>query len=97
LLLIFVSDICAPYGFVTDECILLPLVFFAMHRAIEPLRSFVFLAIINTIALAEVFSKIDINTPYYLWTAPAWLGWFLYSRRKTAFLAKRAGAPTSAT
>ncbi len=85
LLLLLVSDVCAPYGFFPDECILLPLVLAGLYRAIEPGRAFVLLIIIDTIALAEVFSNVAIISPYYLWTAPAWLGWFLYATGKAAF------------
>jgi Glycosyltransferase family 87 len=96
LLLLFFSDVCAPYGFVNDECILLPLLFFGLYRAIDPKRSFMLFAIVNVIALAETLSQVDINSPYYLWTAPAWLGWFLYSRGKSAFLVEPADARTGA-
>jgi hypothetical protein len=27
----------------------------------------------------EVFAKIPMASAYYLWTAPAWLGWYLYA------------------
>ncbi len=80
LMLLFVSDVCAPYGYFTDECILLPFVLAGLYRAIESGRSWIPLAIINAAALIEVYAQVNIISPWYLWTAPAWLGWYLYAR-----------------
>lgn len=79
LLLLLVSAACAPYGFFTDECILLPYVLAGLYRAEESRRSFLPLALFNGVALIEIFGGVDINSPYYLWSTPAWLAWYLFA------------------
>jgi hypothetical protein len=79
LLVLLVSAACAPYGFFTDECILLPYVLAGVYQAAEARRSFLPLIVINAVALIELFANINIISPYYLWTTPAWLAWYLYA------------------
>ncbi|HEX4030841.1 MAG TPA: glycosyltransferase family 87 protein [Terracidiphilus sp.] len=79
--LLLVSDVCAPYGYFTDECILLPFILAAFYRATASGRSFLPLALINAAALIEVLAGVNIISPYFLWTTPAWLGWYLYAVR----------------
>jgi hypothetical protein len=82
LLLLLVSDFCAPYGYFTDECILLPFILAGLYHAEKLQRSVLVLAVINVAALIEVFSDVNIISPWYLWTVPAWFTWYLYSTRK---------------
>ena len=79
LFLLFISDVCAPYGFFTDECILLPFILAGLYRAKNVDRAFPLLMLINGAAFIEVLAKVNIISPYYLWTTPAWLGWYLYA------------------
>jgi hypothetical protein len=81
LLLLLVSDVCAPYGYFTDECILLPFILAGLYHSTKMQRSILVLAAINLAALIEVFSEVNIISPWYLWTAPAWFTWYLYSTR----------------
>lgn len=83
LVLLVVSDVCAPYGYFTDECILLPFVLAGLYCAVERKRSFIPLAIIDAVALVEVYTQVNIISPWYLWTVPAWVGWYLYATRET--------------
>lgn len=82
LLLLLVSDICAPYGYFTDECILLPFILAGLYHSTKPQRSILVLAVINLAALVEVFADVNIISPWYLWSAPAWFIWYSYSTRK---------------
>jgi hypothetical protein len=81
LLLLLVSVACAPYAFFFDETILLPAVLVALYRAAQSGRSLLPLAIIAGAALIEVLAVVQITSPFYLWTAPAWLAWYLYATR----------------
>lgn len=83
LLLLLVSDACAPYGAFTDECILLPLVLAGLYRAAESKRSSIPLWLANGAALVELFAKVNIISPYYLWSVPAWLAWYFYAGHKS--------------
>ncbi|MFZ0301994.1 MAG: glycosyltransferase family 87 protein [Terracidiphilus sp.] len=85
LVVVLVSDVCAPYGFFTDECILLPFILAGLYRATRLQRSVLVLAVLNVAALIEVFNDVNIISPWYLWTVPAWVTWYWYStRRRTA-------------
>ena len=88
LFLLFISDVCAPYGFFTDECILLPFILAGLYRARNVDRAFPLLMLINGAAFIEVLAKVNIISPYYLWTTPAWLGWYLYATGRIGGQAK---------
>lgn len=81
LILLVVSDVCAPYGYFTDECILLPFVLAGLYCAAESKRSWLPLAVIDAAAIVEAYAQVNIISPWYLWTVPAWVGWYLYATR----------------
>jgi hypothetical protein len=84
LLLLVVSDVCAPYGYFTDECILLPFVLAGLYASVGAKRSIVPLAILDAVAIIEVVAQVNIISPWYLWSVPAWVGWYFYATRKPA-------------
>jgi hypothetical protein len=79
MLLLIVSIMVAPYAWFTDEAVLLPAILVSLYRASEARRSLIPYGCIAGAALIEVFAGAGINTGYYLWTTPAWLGWYLYA------------------
>jgi hypothetical protein len=81
LLILLVSAVCTPYAWYTDEAMLLPAVLAGVYVAVESRHSLIPLAIFAGAALVETFANVQITTPYYLWTTPAWLGWYLYATR----------------
>jgi len=83
LLELIVSVICAPYSWHTDETILIPTIMAGLYRAQDADRSLLPFALIAGAEFVELFNGFWMNTPYYLWTGPAWLAWFLYATRKT--------------
>jgi len=78
LLLLLVGAVCTPYGFLPDESLLLPAILAGVFRSRElklPLWP------VGVLAVAEVLELgvgATIVSPAYLWTAPAWLVWYLY-------------------
>jgi Glycosyltransferase family 87 len=100
LLLLLVSVMCTPFGWFTDESILLPAVLAGLYRAVDSRRSLVPLALIAGIALIEALAAVQITSPYYLWTTPAWLAWYLYATGRIGASAKSmridAGIPDQA-
>jgi hypothetical protein len=97
LILLVVSDICAPYGYFTDECILLPFVLAGVYAASEWKRSFLPIAILDAAAIIEVYSQVNIISPWYLWSVPAWVGWYIYATRRTGKKAPPAEASGART
>jgi hypothetical protein len=83
-LLMPVSVLVAPYSWLMDQAILIP----ALLHAAYLTRSRSLVAIL---ALASAVLEVGIlrgpsvtHSPFYLWTAPAWLAWYLYAIRGTA-------------
>ncbi len=79
LLVLLVSAICTPFGWFFDESMLLPAVLAGVYRAVETRRSLWPLAWIAGAALAEVLAGVQVTSPFYLWTTPAWLFWYLWA------------------
>ena len=79
LLLLLVSAICTPYAFFSDEAMLLPAVLGAVYAAQDRDRSLIPFGVVAGAALIEVFASVKMTSPFYLWTVPAWLGWYLYA------------------
>jgi hypothetical protein len=75
LLLLTVSVLVAPYAWFTDEAVLLPAILAGLYQASR--RSLLVFSFIAGIALIEVLSGVQMPSGFYLWTAPAWLMWYL--------------------
>lgn len=78
-LLLLVGALTVPYGFVYDESALLPAVLAGAYRCIESRRPTWLLALFAGVGTLELMIPIQIVSRYYLWTAPAWLCWYLYA------------------
>jgi len=78
---LLVSSACTPYGWFTDEAVLLPAVLVGGYRAVDRGRSLIPIAVVAAIALVEVTAFRHIDSTHYLWTVPAWLGWYAYATR----------------
>ncbi len=79
-LLILVSLVAAPYCWFYDQCLAIP----ALLEGAYTTRS---RNMLTVLALAIFVMDIEICavrvvSPLYLWTAPAWLAWYLWARRK---------------
>ena len=81
LLVLAVSAMCAPYGWFFDESVLLPVVLAALLRARAAGRPLWPLGLAAGVAFLEVQQAVNVMSPYYLWTTPAWLGCYLYAAR----------------
>jgi hypothetical protein len=79
LLVLLVSALCTPYGWFTDESMLLPAVLAGLYRTVDSRRSLLPLGLISGVAWIEVLVPVQLTSPYYLWTTPAWLAWYLYA------------------
>jgi hypothetical protein len=97
LLVLLVSAVCTPYGFFFDEVVLFPAVLAALYRAEESGRPLLPFALIAGGALCELLMGPGMTTPYYLWTTPAWLGWYLYATRSKRVSAQEADHPAAQT
>jgi Glycosyltransferase family 87 len=80
---LLLSAVCTPYAWFTDEAILLPALLFAVYRATDAGRSLLPIAAFAFAALIEVCAFGHIASTHYLWTVPAWVGWYLYATWRT--------------
>ncbi len=79
MLLMLVTILASPYGFFSDEIVLLPSIVFALTFPATRKYSGEILLVINSIALIIVLAAhAALSSHAYLWTPLAWLAWFLY-------------------
>lgn len=78
-LLMLVSIFVAPFGWIFDQSLAIPAILFAASR--NPSRILLaVLAIVYMLIEVEIVSPFDLHSAAYLWTAPAWLVWYLFAR-----------------
>ena len=83
-----VSILTTPYGWLTDEVVLLPAILFAamcIFVGKQKLRvtTKIVLAIfgfLNWIMLLLVASQIPLQSGIYFWSSLLWLAWYFYGR-----------------
>jgi hypothetical protein len=81
--LLLVSVLVAPYAWFTDETILVPAILAGLYRARKADRSLLPFGCLAAVALLEVLFNVPLTSGLYLWTAPAWLAWYLFAVRGT--------------
>ncbi|MGA7830118.1 MAG: glycosyltransferase family 87 protein [Terracidiphilus sp.] len=75
-LILLVSLLAAPYSWVYDDCIAIP----ALLHGAYITKSRILLAVAacaSVIIEAELLTGVEIQTYFYLWTAPTWLLWYV--------------------
>jgi hypothetical protein len=79
--LMLVSVLVAPYTWLMDQAILIP----ALLQGVYLTRSrglIAVLALASAVIQIGIFHEIPILiSPLFIWTAPAWLAWYLYAVR----------------
>jgi hypothetical protein len=92
-LVLMVSVVCAPYSWVSDQCLLLPAVFAALFQSTSRGRILLLFLLIDAVALFQVMELSSMTSWWFVWMAPAWLLWYLYAipSRKDGVLAAAAG------
>jgi hypothetical protein len=95
LLVIAVSLVCAPYAWFTDEAILFPAILAGIYAREKSTPAWVLLGLITAGCLVGVFRAIQLPSEFYLWTAPAWLGWYVYATRGGSGAITPASQPSS--
>jgi hypothetical protein len=78
MLVMLVTVAASPYGWFTDEAVLLPSIAFALVHSRMRRISFSILLGLNTIALYLVIGRhASLSSAAYIWTPLAWLLWFI--------------------
>ena len=80
MLLMLVTVITSPYGWFTDEIVLLPAIIFALNLPRNrAYAGWALLAINAVAALVYTAFGASLESPFLIWTPAAWLAWFLYA------------------
>lgn len=82
LLVMVVSVACSPYSWYTDQAVLFPAVVVGLSESEKSIRSLVLFALIAGIGLYAMIADIKLTSSFFVWTAPAWLLWYVYARRE---------------
>ncbi len=83
MLLVLITVLASPYGWLMDEIVLLPSVIFALSLPERREYSgWILLSINGLAALVYTVAGASLESPYLIWTPIAWLGWFLYATSK---------------
>ena len=80
LLLLVVSMACAPYSWYTDQAMLLPPIVAGLNESEKSVRSLLSFAVVAGIGLIAMVVDIKLTSGFFVWTAPAWLIWYVYAR-----------------
>jgi hypothetical protein len=86
-LLVLVSLAAAPYAFPYDQSLAIPAVLYGVYTTRKRSLLVVLTVILALIGIEAIFVRI--TSPYYLWSAPVWLAWYLFAR---AFSGERTAA-----
>lgn len=81
MLVLLVSELCAPHAWFTDEVMVLPAILAGIYRTDQEGRSLLPFGLVAGVALLEVMAQAPLTSIDYIWTAPAWLAWYLYTSR----------------
>lgn len=84
MLVLLVSVACTPYSWYCDQALLFPAVLVGLYADENSTASLASFCVIAVAGLIGLLAKISLASAFYIWTAPAWLLWYLYATRKKA-------------
>lgn len=82
LLVLLVSCACTPYSWYSDQAMLFPAVLAGLQRAEKSIPALAIFVAIAAAGLVGFVAQIPMTSAFYIWTAPAWLLWYLFAARK---------------
>lgn len=88
MVLMLVTVMASPYGWFTDEVVLLPSLIFALNLPQQRKYAVWLLLAVNIAAFAVTQigasgSGFALETPFLVWTPTAWFAWFLYATHRS--------------
>jgi hypothetical protein len=75
--LMLVSVLVSPYGWLTDQALVIPALLVGIYRATSREQLGTLALASATIEIAQT-ATLGMHSAFYLWTTPFWLGWYLY-------------------
>jgi hypothetical protein len=93
MLLILVTVMASPYGWFTDQVVLLPAIIFALNLPEKRKYAGWILLAVNAIAvIVYTATGASLETAFLIWTPLAWFAWFLYATIQPAHDGQRSTA-----
>ena len=80
-LVLLVAMAATPYEWFTDQALLFPALLVGLYRAQHSVRALLLFGLIALGGLVGFVLQIPLTSAFYVWTAPAWLAWYLYASR----------------
>lgn len=82
LVLLAVAVACTPYSWYTDQSVLIPAVITGLQKSEKSGRALLLFVFLFGLGMISLMSLIRLRSALYVVTAPAWVVWYLYARRK---------------
>lgn len=82
LLVLMTGVVCAPYSFFPDQALLFPVILAGIDAAQKSVSAWTLLALLSLGCLPAAIVPYQLVSPFYLWTAPAWMLWYLFATWK---------------
>ena len=92
LLVLLAGLVCTPYSFFTDQALLFPVILAGIDAARKSVAAWTLLALLALGCLPGAIVPYQLPSPFYLWTAPAWMIWYLFATRKRTLPTQSASA-----
>lgn len=81
-LLMIVSVVVAPYSWGLDQTVMLPALMHALYQNRSRGLAAIFALLSAVISMANFLGVPIGSVAWYVWTAPAWLAWFLFAAHR---------------
>jgi Glycosyltransferase family 87 len=81
--LMLVSILVSPYGWLTDQTLVIPGLLVGIYRATSREQLAVLAFASAAIEIAQM-AMLGMHSHFYLWTTPFWLAWYLYVSMKAS-------------
>ncbi len=82
LLVLLVSVAATPYSWYCDQSLLFPAILVGLYAGEKSTRVLALFGVITAAGLVGFLAQIPMTSIYYIWTAPAWLAWYLDATRR---------------
>jgi Glycosyltransferase family 87 len=80
-LVLLVSMAATPYSWFTDQALLFPALLVGLYKTQHSARALLLFGLVCLGGMIGLIAQIPLTGAYYIWTAPAWLLWYLYAMR----------------
>ncbi len=81
MILLLVSIMLAPYAWFADQSVLLATMLIGLYRTNNTRAALLTLGFLFSVCIVEMTLGVAPRSWFYVWTTPAWLLWYVFSRK----------------